>query len=237
MANEQFYPKQRGDPLSARNDWNPLTQVAGRFARLRPGSRENMFHGSSVVSSWSPMPLQEFVVEVSDTTDTDGIYLVKIRYYDHVDEEWKSDAKEWRYDARAGFEVSTATGGGVEGIYIGRRLQVFWDGQRGTFVGGNFSQHDVRNFELKDALAQFSDQEVDAYPRYWDPTLHGGWGGFITICDEDLVFKVADWNEEGHTAGIGGRGKCHMYQSNNGLIGVIFDLCCPGDEQVSCESE
>ncbi len=254
---ERFTPKKKGDPLSAKDDWNPLIQVTGRYAQQRPGSYGNLYHGPTAVSGWGPLPFNEFIVEVSRTINddadsessessasaesqdsldwdpSDGMYWVKIRYYNHVDELWKSDAKEWRLDAKAGHDILNVSNGGAEGIYVGRKIQAFWDNQRGTFVCGPL-QLEIRNFELKEALGQFTDDEVDAYPRYWNPSLNGGWGRLVTQCSDNLIFKVADKNEEGHTAGVGGTGKCHMYQSDNGPIGVIFDLCCPGDEQGTC---
>lgn len=91
---------------------------------------------------------------------------------------------------------------------------------------------EVVNFELKQAVVFQTENVADAYRRNWDSSLNDGWGGFVTDCDD--VIQVADLNGEGHEAGVGGRGKAHMYDSDNGPIGVIFDLCCPGDEQPTC---
>lgn len=89
-------------------------------------------------------------------------------------------------------------------------------------------------FELLEALAQFSGDIVLAARKLWVPSLNGGDGGFTVDCAD--TFFVADFNEVGHTAGVGGFGMAQMRgrTSEPRWVGVIFDLCCPGDEQGVC---
>ena len=58
------------------------------------------------------------------------------------------------------------------------------------------------------------------------------------MADCDDTIYVSDYNEEGYHAGAGATGKCYMRQRENSpkWVGVIFDLCCDGDEQGTCWS-
>ena len=89
-------------------------------------------------------------------------------------------------------------------------------------------------FELLEALDQFSGDVVQAARKTWDPSANGGDGGYTVDCTD--VIYVADYNAVGHTAGIGGFGVAEMHgrQNEPQWVGVIIDLCCPGDEQGVC---
>lgn len=89
-------------------------------------------------------------------------------------------------------------------------------------------------FELLEDLDQWSGAVVRAARRKWDPSANGGNGGYFVDCD-DIIY-VADYNEVGHNASAGGYGMAQMRGRDNEprWVGVIFDLCCPGDEQGEC---
>lgn len=89
-------------------------------------------------------------------------------------------------------------------------------------------------FELLEALTQWSGDIVQAARKTWDPTAADGNGGYTVDCD-DIVY-VADFNEVGHNAGVGGYGAAEMHARQNSpqWVGTIVDLCCPGEEQGSC---
>lgn len=92
----------------------------------------------------------------------------------------------------------------------------------------------LQMFELLESLNQFSGDIVLAARKFWNPSADSGNGGYIVDCDD--TFYVADYNEVGHTAGAGGFGTAEMHVRDNAPteVGVILDLCCPGDEQGSC---
>ena len=88
-------------------------------------------------------------------------------------------------------------------------------------------------FELLAALTQWSGDFVLAARRTLDMSQNSGRGALVTDCDDTLL--VADLNDVGHTAGVGGLGKGWQYRASTGeLIVIIDDLCCPGDEQGEC---
>jgi hypothetical protein len=91
-------------------------------------------------------------------------------------------------------------------------------------------------FELTEVLDQWSIVPALARVRDWDPTANGGEGGFITDCSTGLEIKVLDAYQVGHNAGVGGCGRCEIRgKTTDGyLLGLIHDLCCPGDEQGDC---
>lgn len=91
-------------------------------------------------------------------------------------------------------------------------------------------------FELLEELVQWSGDVVRAARKTWDPSADGGKGGLIADCEN--VIYVGDYNKEGHNADVGGFGKCYMRQRVNSpkWVGVIYDLCCPGDEKGVCLS-
>jgi len=87
-------------------------------------------------------------------------------------------------------------------------------------------------FALKDALTSLADAPVLAYRRVWDPTLHSGHGGFTVDCDKEIY--VADWREVGYYGEIGAHGAAEPRNCDNGVVHVICDLCCSGDEDPQC---
>lgn len=89
-------------------------------------------------------------------------------------------------------------------------------------------------FELLEALDQWSGDVVEAARKTWDPSADGGDGGYTVDCNDTLY--VADYNDVGHTAGVGGFGVAEMHARANEpqWVGTIIDLCCPGDEQGEC---
>ena len=91
-------------------------------------------------------------------------------------------------------------------------------------------------FELRAELVQWSGDIVDAARKTWDPTADGGKGGY-TVPDCADTIKVGDLNEIGHNAGVEGYGSGIMHERENEpyWVCVIDDLCCPGDEQGSCD--
>lgn len=99
-----------------------------------------------------------------------------------------------------------------------------WAGKRAPMV----------EFELLEALNQWSGDIVLAARKLWVPSLNSGDGGYTVDCDD--VFYVADFNEVGHNAGVGGFGMAQMRGRDNEprWVGVIFDLCCLGDEMGGC---
>ena len=86
--------------------------------------------------------------------------------------------------------------------------------------------------ELAETLTAFSGDEVDAYIRNWDPTANSGWGGYVADCNTTI--KVADRRNVGYSGVAGAQGAVEIRLCNNGRLGVIVDLCCPGDEQSEC---
>lgn len=94
-------------------------------------------------------------------------------------------------------------------------------------------QGETRAFELKDSLEKFSGQAVDAYWRRWDPAANNGMGGFVGTPDCE-VFQVADLRQVGYEGSPGAMGAAEMRIGDNGPIGVICDMACPGDEQPEC---
>lgn len=91
-------------------------------------------------------------------------------------------------------------------------------------------------FELAADLEQWATVPVLAYVREWDSSLNEGEGGFFTDCGNALEIKVLDAYQTGHNAGIGGCGRCEIRgKTTDGyLLGLIHDLCCPGEEQGDC---
>ena len=91
-------------------------------------------------------------------------------------------------------------------------------------------------FELLENLAQWAPltAPVMAARKTWDPTVNGGDGGYTVDC-ADIIY-VADFNRVGHTANKGGFGAAEMHARVNEpqWVGVIIDLCCPGEEQGAC---
>jgi len=103
-------------------------------------------------------------------------------------------------------------------------------GQRGRY---NAKRQRPVYFELLAELEQFSGDFVLAARRTLDMSLNSGRGGLVTDCSDTLL--VADLNDVGHTAGVGGLGKGWAYRASTGeLIVIIDDLCCPGEEQGTC---
>lgn len=92
----------------------------------------------------------------------------------------------------------------------------------------------VVEFELLEAYTQFSDTPVQAAVKTWSPSAKSGKGGYTVDCTH--IIRVCDFNKEGFEAGDGGYGKCYMRQRTTSpkWAGVIFNLCCPGEEQGSC---
>ena len=90
-------------------------------------------------------------------------------------------------------------------------------------------------FELAEALTALATVPVNAYRRVWDPSLNYGWGGFEVDCD-DLI-KVVDWRRVGYYGAIGAHGAGIPRMSDNGVIHVICDLVCTGDEDPNCPEE
>jgi len=86
--------------------------------------------------------------------------------------------------------------------------------------------------ELAEELTALSGDEVDAYVRNWDPSANSGWGGYVVDCSTTL--KVADRRNVGYYGVAGAQGAVEIRLCNNGRIGVLVDLCCPGDEQSEC---
>jgi len=95
---------------------------------------------------------------------------------------------------------------------------------------------EIRAFELKEELTQFSGAKVQAYWRKWDPSANNGMGGFVGSPDCE-VFYVADLREVGYVGVPGAKGAAEMRMGDDGPIGVICDLCCPGDEMPECASQ
>ena len=91
-------------------------------------------------------------------------------------------------------------------------------------------------FELLEELAQWAEVPVLAVVRDWDPTRNSNDGGFTSDCSTGLQIKVIDAYQVGHNAGIGGCGRCEIRgKTTDGyMLGLIHDLCCPGDEQGDC---
>jgi len=91
-------------------------------------------------------------------------------------------------------------------------------------------------FELLEAYTQWSLVPVRAARRNWSRSANDGDGGYVTDC-ADIIY-VCDYNLVGHTAGVGGYGMAEMHARDNEptWVGVIIDLCCPGDEQGECEA-
>ncbi len=88
-------------------------------------------------------------------------------------------------------------------------------------------------FELLQALDKFSGDVVQAARKTWSPSADSGAGGYTVDCDD--IVLVADFNETGWEAGVGGFGAAEMHAREDGtLVGTIIDLCCPGDERGVC---
>ncbi len=104
-------------------------------------------------------------------------------------------------------------------------------GPRGRYTD---TRSPLRAFELLEALTQWSGDIVQAAVKTWNPALNGGNGGYSVDCGN--IIYVADYNEVGHTAGVGGFGMAEMHGRENEprWVGVIIDLCCPDDEQGVC---
>lgn len=102
--------------------------------------------------------------------------------------------------------------------------------QRGRYTDKHAQ---LLKFELLQALDKFSIVVVQAARKNWDPTANSGAGGYVVDCDD--IVLVADFNETGWEAGVGGFGVAEMHAREDGvLVGTIIDLCCPGDEQGEC---
>lgn len=125
----------------------------------------------------------------------------------------------------------------------GGSTPIIWKGDAGTEDDDGFrwgvvllGDHGtpVVEFELLEDYAQFSDTPVDAAVKTWSRSANSGEGGFSVDCTH--VIPVCDFNKEGHTADANGFGKCYMRQRDvePKWAGVIFDLCCPGEEQGAC---
>lgn len=91
-------------------------------------------------------------------------------------------------------------------------------------------------FELLQTLAKFPNPIVPVLAAYrnWVTTLNNNHGGWETDCDD--TFLVADYNEVGYEANVGGFGvaSLHLRAREPRTVGTITDLCCPGDEKGTC---
>ena len=187
---EQFPTKKRGDSLSA-DHVNRLSSVASRFART--GNRTNQItkQSGSEFSNASLFPWTQHVVEVyskyinDEDTESSGLYLVRLRWYSSIDEEWKTNtAKEYELDASE-----------LIGLEVGDKVVAYWDQQRSMFIPVDQEESQGRYFELKDALGP--GETVAAYPREWDDDE----GDYVTDTTAD-TFNVVDVLER-----FRGRGK------------------------------
>lgn len=114
-------------------------------------------------------------------------------------------------------------------------------GHRARWHTPRGDNHRIWYFELGETLPQWSSTPVLAYRRVWDPSLNSGWGGFATDCDQS--FQVADWGLVGVFGIAGANGWAEVRRSDNGNVGIIRGLVCPGEcacgtdysESPSCE--
>jgi hypothetical protein len=88
-------------------------------------------------------------------------------------------------------------------------------------------QHTIA-IELAGTLVKFSNALVDAYIRTWDPCV----SAFVTDCSE--IIQVADKRGVGYEGVAGALGAVELFVGSSGCVGVLVDLCCPGDETGTC---
>jgi hypothetical protein len=81
--------------------------------------------------------------------------------------------------------------------------------------------------ELAEDLDQWATEPVLAYRRCWHPAGNGGYGEYLTDCEQTIL--IADWSEIGYFgyASEGATGTVELHQSDNGRVGVLTDLRCP----------
>jgi len=219
----------KGDSLRA-VDMDRVYRHVNKFEQKKPGTFSDGFHSGSFESSAGEFNRLTSVAVVSDLTvaegdsATSGLYKIKLRWFRNSEGKWiTDDDKEWIMDERGVNRTPP-------GYQVGNLIIVYWDEQRDCFVPIVGMQGTVE-FMLMENLEQFSGDKVKAAIKVWNPS---GDGGYDYDCDNYIY--VADRNEVGHEANVGGFGMCKMMPIENdpGVIGVIFDLCCRGDEMGAC---
>jgi hypothetical protein len=136
------------------------------------------------------------------------------------------------YDALCGFEGHPGQRGYAKFIAESRRFEVV-----------ALSNRNFWRIELAEDLDQWATTPVLAYRRCWDPAANGGYGGYVTDCEQQIL--IADWSQIGYFgyADEGPTGVVELHQADNGRVGVLTDLRCPiecicGDmgPEKSCEA-
>jgi hypothetical protein len=92
---------------------------------------------------------------------------------------------------------------------------------------------DVREYtlaiELSGTLSKLIGNSVAAHPRFWNGA------GYTTDCTQ--VLMVADKRNVGYEGIIGAQGAVELRKTSDGsYLGILVDLCCPGDEVSDCGS-
>lgn len=98
---ELFYRTNRGDTLTAKHVQD-LSNVARRTAAGAPGSYMAGVQYSVAMTAAYP-PFVQVIVKVDEPEDdaTEGVYPVKIRYYDKDNDSWSTDENAGPYDLDA----------------------------------------------------------------------------------------------------------------------------------------
>jgi hypothetical protein len=122
---------------------------------------------------------------------------------------------------------------GVEG-HAGQRgyCKFFAESRRFEVVA--LANRTTWRVQLAEDLSQWATAPVLAYRRCFHPSANAGYGGYVT--DPWQTIYIADWSEIGYFGFVaeGATGVVELHQSDNGRVGVLKDLRCPGE--CTCEA-
>jgi len=117
-----------GDSISASKFLNPVKRAAFRSVGI--GSNTFGQFGPDQTSLGIPTPWAQREVEISDLNENDddadnsARYLCRVRFWNNVDEVWKSQEKEWKLDC---LDLGNQ-------LFVGARLTAYWNPMRKRFI-------------------------------------------------------------------------------------------------------
>lgn len=128
---EKLSRKRVGQRLSA-SHVNKVTDVARRYSKLGICPNLRVHQSAHIVAINGPAPFTQYVLMVhdkqidEDDEEDSGLYKVRVRYYDHANERWRTDEDtEYQLDGTE-FGMTDLE---EDDIVVG-----FWHAQRGMFI-------------------------------------------------------------------------------------------------------
>lgn len=121
----QFPMKRAGEHLSA-DHINAISQAVSDLIGVVPGSfQDGWFSKAGRGTSGSPYFVKNIVV-ITSVVDSEGVYEVQPRYYDHTEGRWHSDTNSGPYymDSR---DLGTT-------YEVDDKVVAYWDEQRAAFI-------------------------------------------------------------------------------------------------------